>query len=89
MAPEKKPQNPPTDAPGQVKKAEKNYEKAVEAADERNALIAAWDEVNIGNRHTWKASRKEVEIIWGADAVKDGKLTNGYEYRGLPIELDE
>lgn len=79
----KKPEQAP---PGQVKK---NTQAAVDAADERNALIAAWDEVNPGNRHSWKATRKEVEIIWGQDAVKNGVLNNGFEYRGLPIELED
>jgi hypothetical protein len=83
----KKQDSPSENAPGQQKKAENK--QAIEAADERNALIAAWDEVNPGNRKSWKASRHEVEIIWGKDAVRGGKLRNGYEYRGLPIELED
>jgi hypothetical protein len=77
------------DSPSQDASAQQKNPQPVEAADERNALIAAWDEVNPGNRKTWKATRHEVETIWGKDAIRDGKIRPGYEYRGLPIELEE
>lgn len=86
MAPSKKPQTPP----GQEKKTEKDYQRAVDESEERNALIAACDEVNLGNRHSWKMSRKEIETIWGKNALKGNKLPAGlYEYKGLPVELEE
>lgn len=89
MAPEKKSQNPSTDAPGQAKKPEKNWDLAASQADERNALIAAWDEINIGNHKTWKVSRREIVTIWGESAFSKGHLTPNLEYKGLPVELDE
>lgn len=68
---------------------DKDERKAIDDAEERNALIAAWDTINVGNRHTWKVSRKEIETVWGKSAFNKGKLSPILEYKGLPVELDE
>jgi hypothetical protein len=56
-------------------------------ADARNALIAALDEVNPGS--SWQISRKDAELLFGEQAIRDGKLRPGYEYRGLSVELED
>lgn len=74
-------------APKQPEKQTKDWQKASDQAEERNALIAAWDEVNIGNRKAWKISQREIETVWGKNAFSKGKLSPILEYKGLPVEL--
>lgn len=63
---------------------EEQDKEAVSRAEARNNLIAALDEVNPGNRKGWKMSKSDIELIWGS---MDG--IGNYEYKGLPVELDE
>lgn len=63
--------------------------EAVSRADARNALLGALDEINVGNSHSFKMTRSDITLIWGESAFRDGTLRPGYEYKGLPVELDE
>lgn len=70
-------------------KSDAEIEADIKRADARNALIAALDEVNPGNRNFWKLSQADAVLLFGENAIRDGKLRPGYEYKGLPIELEE
>lgn len=63
--------------------------RLLEEAEERNTLLAALDEVNPGNRHSWKLGRKEFVLLFGKDSVKGNEARPGYEYKGLPVEIEE
>lgn len=103
MAPEKKPvitgdQRVADQFPRKIKgmdielgetKTDKEIEADIDRADARNALIAAFDETNPGNRHSWKMTRQDITLIWGESAFRNGKLRPGYEYKGLPVELED
>lgn len=61
----------------------------VARADERNALIAELDKINPGNRKSWKISASNFALLFGENAIRDGKARPGYEYKGLPIVIED